>query len=131
MTIDVSNKKHYLPAALRWLESISSDDKWGLSLDDLAAIFDEDVQYIETLFVKAREHVEIQQDAELIDKIALLIQIHKYLSNIAPSTGRSRTEDWFNQRNRDPLFAGLTIKEYLCVHSAPDSLNSVVRYLAR
>ena len=101
-----------------------------MSLDGLAAIFDEEVQNIETLFAKAREHVEIQPDAALIDKIALLIQFHKHLTSIVPSTGGSRTEDWFNQCNSDPLLAGLIIKEYLCVHSAPDSLNTVVHYLA-
>ncbi len=130
MTVNVLNQKLYLPAALRWLKSISSNENWKLSVVDLAAILDEDVKNLEALLSKASENINIEVDNELTDKIAMLIQIHKYLSRIAPIGGSQKCNNWFNQPNSSSIFNGLTIKEYLCVHSTPASLKTVIRYLA-
>lgn len=130
MSSNDSDKKAYLPAALRWLESMCSDDHWRLTLDDLSAILGEDPLHIEILFNKACSYTETQQDEDLTDRIALLVQIHKHLSRIAPITNSTQSIDWFNQPNSDPLFGGRSIKAYLCEHSPPDSLRKVVGYLA-
>lgn len=126
-----SAPKIYLPAALRWLESMCSDDHWQLTLDDLSAILSKESSNIEILIDRARENKGIQQDDDLTDNIALLVQIHKHLTRITPFSTSNQSVDWFNQPNSDPLFGGQTIKEYLCKHSPPDSLRTVVGYLTR
>ena len=128
-SIDPS-QRNYLPSALRWLESISSGEYWKLTCDDLALILDDQASNIESLIQRARTHGKISQDDELTDKISLLIQVHKHLSRIVPSKNGVLPIDWFNQSNNDPLFAGMTIKEYLCTHSPPDSIMKVVAYLS-
>lgn len=131
MTVDFLDQKPYLPAALRWLESISSNENWKLSMVDLAAILDEEVESLEVLIDKARHNIKIAGDRELTEKIALLIQIHKHLCRIAPITSDPKSNNWFNQPNSDSIFNEQSIKEYLCAHSTPDSLITVISYLAR
>lgn len=117
-------------AALRWFDTMRRDDEWGLSLDEqiqlLGGVKKRTFQEWKKKAL-ADEPVELSRDT--MERFSLLLGIYKAFKIIAPSDRMEIGKQWFNTPNQNPLFAGLSPKEFLITIGTVEALYAVRRYL--
>lgn len=117
-------------AALVWLDTMSRSDEWDLTIDEqtrlLGGLKRRTYQDIKK---RALEGEPIDLGVDTMERLSLLLGIHKALRMIAPNESREEAARWFSTRNAHPIFGGLSIKEYLLTRGTMDALYTARRYL--
>ena len=75
----------------------------------------------------AGEEVELSRD--VMERLSLLIGIYKAYKLIAPSNRPDLGTQWFLTANDNPLFQGISAKQYLLEKGTMNALYAVRRYL--
>lgn len=117
-------------AALVWLDAMGRHDLWNLTIDQQAQLLGG---------VKRRTYQEWKRQAldgkvielarDTMERLSLLLGIHKALRIIAPNESKEEAAKWFSSPNHNPIFGGLSIKEYLLTRGTMDALYTARRYL--
>lgn len=117
-------------AGLAWLEAMGHQDQWDLTIDQQAHLLGG---------VKRRTYQEWKRQAlagkpvelarDTMERLSLLLGIHKALRIIAPNQSKDEAAKWFSLPNSNPIFGGLSIKDYLLTRGTMDALYTTRRYL--
>ena len=117
-------------AGLAWLSEMSAASKWHLSAEEVCDLLGGmPVRTYHDYKRKALDGQPINLSRDTLERLSLLLGISKGLQIIAPENRQDLACAWFNQANLNPLFAGLSIKEYLLARKTIEALYTVRRYL--
>lgn len=117
-------------AAVNWIASMSSKDKWNLTAEDVANLLgDISVETYQEIKQKAALNIAVELTSDTIERLSLLLGIWKTLQLIAPNTRTELAYASFNQPIDNPIFVGKSIKEHLLEANRIESLYTVRRYL--
>ena len=117
-------------AALAWLDAMGHQDQWDLTIDQQTQLLGG---------VKRRTYQEWKRQAlagqpvelarDTMERLSLLLGLHKALRIIAPNQSKELAVKWFSEPNTSPIFGGLSIKDYLLTRGTMDALYTARRYL--
>nr|WP_324257424.1 antitoxin Xre-like helix-turn-helix domain-containing protein [Cellvibrio fontiphilus] len=116
-------------AALQWLHKMSGADSWNLSVDEQAELLGgvpKRTYHEWKRRALAGEPVELSRDT--LERLSLLLGIAKALQIIAPAERQELAYRWFTSPNQNPLFQGLSPKDYAITRGTMDALYTVRRY---
>jgi hypothetical protein len=116
-------------AALQWLHKMSGADYWNLSVDEQAELLGgvpKRTYHEWKRRALAGEPVELSRDT--LERLSLLLGIAKALQIIAPAERQELAYRWFTSPNQNPLFQGLSPKDYAITRGTMDALYTVRRY---
>ena len=117
-------------AGLSWLAQMAATDKWNLSADEVVDLLGGmPVRTYHDLKRKALAGQPVSLSRDTLERLSLLLGIHKALQIIVPSGRPDLVYAWFNQANENPIFANRSIKEYLLQRKSIEALYVVRRYL--
>lgn len=117
-------------AGLQWLHNMSGPEQWNLTVEEQAELLGgvpKRTYHEWKRRALAGEPVELSRDT--LERLSLLLGIHKALQIIAPAERPELAGRWFNTPNSNPLFQGLSPKEYAIARGSIEALYSVRRYL--
>ncbi|HCA02647.1 hypothetical protein ACTXPD_18595 [Vreelandella alkaliphila] len=115
-------------AGLRWL--FDRRERWGLTMDDLGTLLGGVSRRTLTGWqakVNNGETVEVSRD--MMDRISLLLGIHKALSLITPAGHESMANEWFQKPIDLMGLQGRSIKRYLLEQGSMEALYYIRRNL--
>jgi hypothetical protein len=115
-------------AGLRWL--FDRRERWGLTMDDLGTLLGGISRRTLTGWqakVNAGATVEVSRD--VMDRISLLLGIHKALTLIAPSGHENMANEWFQKPVDLMGLQGTSIKSYLLEQGSMEALYYIRRNL--
>jgi hypothetical protein len=107
-------------------------NQWGLSIDDQRALLGDIKRrtYLDWK-KKALNSQPVELNRDVMERFSLLVGIYGALKMISPKDkiGVNVAGQFFNAPNSHPLFAGLSIKEFLITRGTIEALYAVRRYL--
>jgi hypothetical protein len=116
-------------AALRWLKRMRNDE-WNLTIDEARELLGGIPRRTYLSWEnKASNNELVQLRRDVLERLSLLLGIYKGLKLFAPNNNLDVAYEWFTQRNTNPIFLGLSIKEYLLKFGSIKSLYTVREYL--
>ena len=116
-------------AALQWLHKMSGADSWNLSVEEQVELLGgvpKRTYHEWKRRALAGEPVELSRDT--LERLSLLLGIAKALQIIAPAERQELAYRWFTSPNQNPLFQGLSPKDYAITRGTMDALYTVRRY---
>ena len=115
---------------IEWLANMAEKDKWNLTDDDVATLLGGVPTHA---FVELKKKQSVQQpielNADMLERISLMLGIWKGLQIIAPVDRKDLAYAWFSQPNLNPLFNGQSIKEFLLQAESTESFYAARNYL--
>jgi hypothetical protein len=115
-------------AGLRWL--FERRERWGLTMDDLGTLLGGVRRRTLTDWqkrVNSSEQVDVSRDT--MERISLLLGIHKALTLITPSGHERMAYEWFRQPIDLMGLRGESIRDYLLKKGSMDAIYYVRRNL--
>ena len=106
--------KSFASAGIEWLDQMAQPNKWDLTDEDLSQLLGglpANVYRELKGRVIAGQRIEVTED--VVERIALLLEIFKGLQCIVPHERIDLSYAWFSQPNTGSLFGGVSIKEFL------------------
>ncbi len=117
-------------AALVWFNTMRQENEWKLTIDEqielLGGIKKRTFQEWKRRALDG-EGIELQRDT--LERLSLLLGIYKSLKIISPNNRTDVAKAWFNAPNTNPLFDGLSPKEFILKVGTIEALYMVRRYL--
>lgn len=116
-------------AALQWLHKMSGAEFWNLSVEEQAELLGgvpKRTYHEWKRRALAGEPVELSRDT--LERLSLLLGIAKALQIIAPTERMELAYSWFTSPNQNPLFQGLSAKDYAITRGTMEALYTVRRY---
>lgn len=136
------SKSHLLPtclqgvtpkhasAALRWFESMRAEDEWGLTTDDqIQLLGGVKKRTFQQWKKKALMNEPVELNRDIMERFSLLVGIYQDLKIIAPAGQSELGVRWFSTPNSNPLFGGVSPKQFALQVGTIESLYAVRRYL--
>lgn len=121
--------EHHL-VGMKWLFDMSSKEKWNLSVEEITNLLGGiSIKKYQELKRKTANNLPVNLRRDTLERISLLLGIHKSLTVLAPENRKDVAYTWFNQSNASPLLAGKSIKQYLMDEKTVGALYDVRRYL--
>lgn len=115
---------------IEWLSDMADSKKWNLSVEEVADLLGGlPIRTYHDLKRKVRNNQAIQLSRDTLERISLLLGIHKALQIIVPSAREDLAYEWFNKPNQNPIFDNKSIKDYLLERKSIEGLYVVRRYL--
>ncbi|HCW89244.1 MAG TPA: hypothetical protein DHU56_04195 [Marinobacter sp.] len=128
----VNNGQHFTSrhgaAGLRWL--FSNRERWGLTMDDLAVLLGGFGRRTLTHWqrkVHQQEAIELSRD--VMERISLLLGIHKALTLITPDGHEELAWEWFQKPVDLMGLQGQSIRDYLIRQGSMEALYYIRRNL--
>lgn len=117
-------------AGIQWLVDISGKEKWNLSTEEITDLLGGiSVRKYQELKRKAANNLPVNLRRDTIERISILLGIHKGLSVLAPENRKDMAYAWFNKPSTNQLFNGKSIKQYLIDRKTVGALYDTRRYL--
>ncbi|PUA27628.1 MAG: hypothetical protein B0W54_13830 [Cellvibrio sp. 79] len=116
-------------AALQWLHKMSGADYWNLAVEEQAELLGgipKRTYHEWKRRALAGEAVELSRDT--LERLSLLLGIAKALQIIAPAERAELAYRWFTTPNQNPVFQGLSPKDYAIARGSIEALYTVRRY---
>jgi len=118
-------------AALSWFAKTGAHE-WELSVDEQCVLLGGVKQRTYHKWKKeAQNGASIELNHDMMERLSLLLGIHKALKIIAPNGAIDQAVKWFIRPNDNPLFGGLSMKDFAVQRATIDALYTVRRYLDR
>lgn len=115
-------------AGLRWL--FERRERWGLTMDELGTLLGGVRRRTLTDWqrrINSGDQVEVSRDT--MDRISLLLGIHKALTLLSPAGHESLSYEWFQKPIELMGLQGQSIRGYLLKQGSMDALYYVRRNL--
>lgn len=116
-------------AALQWLHKMSGAEYWNLGVEEQAELLGgvpKRTYHEWKRRALVGEPVELSRDT--LERLSLLLGIAKALQIIAPAERTELAYRWFTSPNQNPLFQGLSPKDYAITRGSMEALYTVRRY---
>ncbi|PWK52816.1 hypothetical protein [Pleionea mediterranea] len=119
----------HVSAAIRWLSDVSRIDKWNLSISDQALLLGVKERTYKSWKKKASEGQGVEVSKDTQDRLSYLLGIMKGLKMISPMERGELVFEWFSSPNKNPVFNGKSIRDYLLENGSMISLHNTRSYL--
>lgn len=120
--------KTHSTAGLRWL--FDRRERWNLTMDDLGVLLGGISRRTLTAWkTKVSNGATIEVSRDEMDRISLLLGIHKALTLITPAGHEGMAYDWFQKPVDLMGLQGKSIKEYLLEQGSMEALYYIRRNL--
>jgi len=119
----------HINAAIRWLSEVSSSDKWDLNIVQQAKLLGIKERTYKNWKKKAFEGGVIELSKDTQDRLSFLLGIMKGLKMIAPQNRSELAYEWFKSPNKNPVFEGSSIRDYLLEEGSMVSMFNARNYL--
>lgn len=116
-------------AALQWFHKMSGADYWNLAVDEQAELLGgvpKRTYHEWKRRALAGEPVELSRDT--LERLSLLLGIAKAMQIIAPAERPDLAYRWFITPNQNPMFQGLSPKDYAIARGSIEALYTLRRY---
>lgn len=117
-------------AALRWFDTMSRDDQWGLSVtEQIELLGGIKLRTYQNWRRHARRGDEVHLSRDTFERLSLFLGIYAGLKTIAPSDRSDVAKRWFGAPNTGIPFCGMSPKQYAISAGTIGALYEVRRYL--
>ncbi len=116
-------------AALQWFSKMSGADFWDLTVDEQTELLGgipKRTYHEWKRRAVAGEPVDLSRDT--FERLSLLLGIAKALQIIAPAERSDLAHRWFITVNQNPMFQGLSPKDYAIARGSIEALYAIRRY---
>ncbi len=119
-----------IPQTLQWFEQQQLVSQWHLSRDEqLALLGSVDAStYQSWLADVMRDQIPVLPE-NVITRLEILLGVEKSLEILVPDNRPDLVISWFNTPNKNPLFQGKSIKQYLLDNNNLDAFHALEAYL--
>lgn len=119
-----------IPKALEWFEQQQLSTQWNLSHDEQLVLLGgiKASTYQSWLADVMRGQIPALPD-NVITRLEILLGIEKSLAILVPNNRPDLVVSWFNTPNKNPLFQGKSIKQYLLDNNNLDAFHALEAYL--
>lgn len=117
-------------AALRWFDTVSRDDQWGLSVtEQIELLGGIKLRTYHNWRRNAQRGDEVLLSRDTLERLSLLLGIYAGLKMIAPNDRSDIAKQWFSAPNTGIPFCGMSPKQYVISIGTIGALYEVRRYL--
>ena len=118
-------------AALAWFAKICAD-QWQMPVEEQCILLGGIKLRTSHKWKKqALEHQPLELSHDIMERLSLLLGIYKALKLISPDGHLADAVTWFVKTNHNPLFLGLSMKDFAVQRGTIDALYTIRRYLDR
>lgn len=129
MKIENQNRCELLDG-INWITLMGQQNRWNLAeLEIFQLLAMRDIDELINVRNKLESGLPIAVQPETMERIDLLLQIHKQLLSSVPSQRPELAYEWFNKPNYGKLLGGRSIKDYLLKNNNIQAFHNVCNYL--
>jgi hypothetical protein len=119
-----------VPQTLHWFEQQQLGTQWHLSSDEqLALLGSVDASTYQRWLADITRGQIPSLPENVITRLEILLGVEKSLEILVPENRPDLVISWFNTPNKNPLFQGKSIKQYLLDNNNLDAFHALEAYL--